>query len=507
MSLCSNTLRAHLRPAPHPKTQTLLPFLYQTATIQQWHAQSRLHARRYVSYRTEHEDSIPFEDAEGNLPPRLEDVPTPRKTTMTTTERAAFEKLYKTFNTQGEGRSKSSNGEHEELDQIADEYYEDDEEPAGHSLHTAFDAVLKGSLNTPKPPGNAPESTPVVAPAVPDLAVPETPRTRKLKEARAERDRVKKAQLEQRERVKVMMKTATSDRDLWHMLERAVLDPIRKLDLDGTGTEGQSAGIKAVRRKARTDSGNKSATNEKMLFANYPSHLLTALLTLRHHFPTSQYPLMLIPTIKSLGRSSYALGASTVLYKHLLRTAWLQQSSYTLIDTLLTDMDTNAIEFDAGILEVLDAVIKEHNMARTGKLGMNIKLVYGMQQWLEGIQKIKDWRKTIALRLGIHTDEEKRQVRRRPNLEMFDAPQMRERESSQMANATSQAVQEDNTPSTETLRHDENSPLMRDDALDILDEIMGSDTLIPQSESQSESAHDIEDDPNQVKKATNKVIL
>lgn len=126
---------------------------------------------------------------------------------------------------------------------------------------------------------------------------------------------------------------------------------------------------------------------------------------LRTEFPSSPLPLSILPTIKSLGRSSYALGATTTLYRHLLRTAWIQHSSYTYIDTLLVDMNNGAIEFDADILTLLDSIIKEHEMARSGRLGREMQLVYGMEQFLEGIKKVRQWRSVVAERLGVSSDE------------------------------------------------------------------------------------------------------
>jgi hypothetical protein len=147
-----------------------------------------------------------------------------------------------------------------------------------------------------------------------------------------------------------------------------------------------------------------TTVDKRILFPNYPHHLLTALVSLRTNFPGSPLPLTILPTIKFLGRSSYALGATTLLYRHLLRTAWLQQASYILIDNLLTDMETNVIEFDSGILEVLEAIIKEYEMARSGRLGKEMQLVYGMEMWGEGVKKIKTWRNDVAERLGIKTE-------------------------------------------------------------------------------------------------------
>ncbi|KAH7355582.1 hypothetical protein BKA66DRAFT_368669, partial [Pyrenochaeta sp. MPI-SDFR-AT-0127] len=415
MSICSTTLRALSRSRVQT-SKTLLPFLYQTYTIQQWKPAARPIARRPFTSRSKNNESddIPFED--DSLPPAIDAIEPARKTTITGSERAAFEKLYKTFNTQG--KAKSDNEHIVELDQIADEYYEDDEEHPPPSLDKVFDQVLKGE---PRWRGSrsANQRTQVKSKKSEEVQAaansPLSPRTSKTqsrrKDAKAEAARIKELKLAERERVDKLLQTAQTDRELWKILEREVFEQVRKLDLDGTkkGKDQQSTKPNTTNRKLKSD---PTASDPRILFQNYQHHLITALLSLRTAFPSSTLPLSLLPTIKSLGRSSYALGATTTLYKHLLRTAWLQQSSYTQIDQLLIDMDNGAIEFDDSILDVLDAVIKEHDMARSGRLGREMQMVYSMDQFLEGIRKVKQWRGVIAERLGVASEE--RRVQQRP---------------------------------------------------------------------------------------------
>jgi hypothetical protein len=308
---------------------------------------------------------------------------------MTATERAAFEKLYKTFKTQGQERSKDGTGEHEELDQIADEYYEEDEDGSKYSLDTVFATVLEGA-----PPSKDAQD-----------ATPDTPQSKKKAAAKAEKDRIKKLRTDERHRIDKVLESAQTDQELWKTLEREVFAQLRKLDLDAP----QSNKKAASKRKA-PDSKQKpadpTAVDTRILFPNYPHHLTTAIHILRTHFPSSPLPFTILSTTKSLGRSSHALGATTKLYRQLIRTAWLQQSSYSLIDMLLTDMDTNIIEFDLGILELLDAVIKEHATANSGALGRELKMVHDMEMWVEGIKKIQVWRGVVAERLGVQPQKQ-----------------------------------------------------------------------------------------------------
>jgi hypothetical protein len=419
MSLCSHTIRAISR-SQASKSKTLLPFLYQTATIQQWKPATRPIARRNITSRSKPGDDIPFEDTDGKLPPTLEEAQSARKTTITDTERAAFEKLYKTFNTQGQGRPKGKSGEHEELDQVADEYYEDDEDSSSSSLDKIFDDVLQGSprmQNAQRNNRNLEYRTSNVegfsAGKEAQAPVSDTLHNKKKLAAKVEKEKIRKLRMEERERVDKLLKSAQTDRQLWQILEREVFDQLRKLDLDETNSSKKERS-KANTPKIKSKSAANSIVDTRVLFPNYPHHLLTAVSTLRTHFPASPLALTILPTIKSLGRSSYALGATPKLYKYLLRTAWIQQSSYAMMDTLLTDMETNIVEFDAEILEVLDAVIKEHDTAKNGQLGREMQMVYGMEMWMEGIKKVKVWRDLVASRLGVQDDVVPERFVRRP---------------------------------------------------------------------------------------------
>lgn len=414
MSICSTTVRALSR-SRIPTAKTLLPFLYQTHTIQQWKPAARPITRRNLTSRSNNSDGddVPFEDA--SLPPTIDQAEAARKTTITGSERAAFEKLYRTFNTQG--KAKSDNEHLVELDQIADEYYEDDEDHPSQSLEKVFNEVLTGEprlkgLHTARQSAQVKSRKAVEINASTSNSL--SPRIREVQprttDARTEAIMIRELRLAERERVDKLLKNAQTDRELWQILEREVFDQIRKLDLDGTKKSKvqQSAKPSTLNRKLKTD---PTVADPRILFHNYPYHLITALLTLRKIFPSSALALSLLPTIKSLGRSSYALGATTTLYKHLLRTAWLQQSSYALIDQLLIDMNNGAIEFDSGILEVLTGVIREHDLAQSGRLGREMQMVYGMEEFVLGAQKLREWRTVVAERLGMINEEKRTQER------------------------------------------------------------------------------------------------
>ncbi|KAL1793899.1 hypothetical protein ACET3X_007320 [Alternaria dauci] len=383
MSICSTSARALSR-SRLPPTKTLLPFLYQTPTIQQWQSAtqsvarrniispSRPHAREQVSDR----NAFYFEDED--LPPAVGQAP-PRKTTITGTERAAFQKLYRKFETQG--RQQKEKDHVVELDQIADEYYEDDEDHPQPSLDKVFDQVLTGEAR---------------------LHTRAFLRRPKTKTESTNEPTFKKMRLAERERVDALIRNAPTDRALWQTLDREVFTRVRELDLDNASNGGAKQAAPKPKSAHKPDPLSADA---RALFQNYPHHLVTGVATLRAEFPSSPLPFSILPTIKKLGRSSYALGATTKLYKLLIRAAWIQQSSYATINALLTEMNDGAIEFDTDTIGLLDAIIREHNMAKSGVLGTELALVYNMDMYADGLQKIITWRDVIAQRLGLRSGD------------------------------------------------------------------------------------------------------
>ncbi|KAH7551426.1 hypothetical protein BM1_09742 [Bipolaris maydis] len=416
MSACSRTVRAVSR-SRVPPLKTLLPFLYQTTTIQQCQSTTRPIVRRTIASRSrpENGDDIPFVDE--NLPPPVDNEPG-RKTTITSTERAAFEKLYRKFNT--EGRQQKEKDHVVELDQIADEYYEDDEENSKPSLDQIFDEAMKGesrlrSIRTlaQRQRAGAQSGKDGSPTNQTGKELDNSPRSRR-KGLGFDTAQLREMRLAERERVDKLIRNASTDRELWQILEREVFAKVRALDLDNTNvgdsrapaSESNSrAGTKGTTRPRTVTKPDPPSPEQRILFQNYPHHLITAVATLRSEFPSSLLPLSILPTIKSLGRSSHVLGATTTLYKHLIRTAWIQQSSFTTIDTLLTEMDNTAIEFDADILALLDAILKESNQARSGIFGRELQSVYSMELFVDEMSKIVKWRRTVAERLGLKSED------------------------------------------------------------------------------------------------------
>ncbi|KAF2195414.1 hypothetical protein K469DRAFT_11317 [Zopfia rhizophila CBS 207.26] len=449
MSLQRSTFRAlsHSRASKFLSSpKTLLPFLYYTATIQQWKPAVYLIFHRNVSSRSSQNDDIPFEDS-ADLPPSI-DGPEAKSicsSTITGTERAAFEKLYKKFSTESEPQNEAPSVSSQ--DQIAHEYAEEDEDDSlgAETLDSVFDAVLAGHKPKGLRPKKPRENLATLAQSILKPKVAEA-KQKSRQEAIKEAARIKRIREEERKRVIELLNNAETDREIWQVLEREVFDMIRRLDLDGQKMEAESNTPKKRRggqakpsteseiapdttisstdspfetspessstenEEASQDQDQKPAeTDPRILFPNYPIHLIHATTFLRDHFPSSPLPLSILPAIKSLGRSSYALGATTALYNLLLRTAWIQHSSYDLIDDLLTDMDNGGIEFDVNTLSLLDHILEEFDEARKGRFGELIRDVWTLERFGTGAKKVRVWRDVVGQRLGAWAGKRKQE--------------------------------------------------------------------------------------------------
>ncbi|KAF2650937.1 hypothetical protein K491DRAFT_782222 [Lophiostoma macrostomum CBS 122681] len=440
---------SRLAHVPSSTSKTLVPFLYQTATIQQWKPAACPIAPRNISTRRTREDDIPFEDT-GDLLPSIDEAASQRKTTITGSERAAFEKLYKKFS--AEEQPKDDVPFAEETDQIADEWYEEDEdlEGSGESLDSVFDEVLSGLPNKKHTGRRAQQKRGhSLKRLAEDILKPEVEAAKKMSdvEARKEAGLILKLRAEERKRVHSLMEAATTDMELWQVLEREVFDPIREMKLDeeqkkprpqtaqkrskkkDTTAEGLLASASASASTSSSSSPPQAAGDEsqdtpstsdpqqptsadldkhrrdpRIAFPNFPAHLIFLARLLRASYPTSPLPFSLLPSLKSLGRAPYALGATTTLYNLIIGTAWTQYTSYSYIDELLTDMDNGGIEFNLATLTLLDEVLGEWKSLRRGAFGKTAWSIWHMEFYTEGAQKLQRWREVAARRVGVRTE-------------------------------------------------------------------------------------------------------
>ncbi|KAF2746919.1 hypothetical protein M011DRAFT_468200 [Sporormia fimetaria CBS 119925] len=394
MSVCKSSaaVLGRLRSARSLSTsRSLAPFLFQTATIQQCNRSATPAARRNASSRSTHDDHIPFEGEEG-LPPTIEDAASARPTTMTGSERLAFEKMYKKITAEKKAKE--------------EQFLNDEDEAA--SLDSVFESILHNQ-STKKPSTLKKKKKTDTLESLAETILRDELNAAQRKHdeaAAANAARLDSLRNSERQRVQDLLLAAQSDREIWRVLDAELFTPLRNLDLDNTTPKPNSSKKKPPRR-----SPPEPRSDPNILFPNFPKLILFAARLLRKSFPTSPQCLALLPALKFLGRSSYALGATTQLYNLLLRTVWIQYNSYAHLDALLKEMDNAGIEFDANTVTFLNNVLRDHTDAKRGRFGMGLNRLYQMDHNKEGIKKMFAWKETAMKRLGILTAENAARVK------------------------------------------------------------------------------------------------
>ncbi|OCL02779.1 hypothetical protein AOQ84DRAFT_357209, partial [Glonium stellatum] len=414
MSVTANAARAFL---PNysigrliPKHFTLLPFLYQTATIQQCRAISDKPLPGYPegfgqgNSRPSYDnlvraDAVPLLNSEVSI---LESLNEPsqrskdgatyhrqRKSTITDSERKAFQRLFDNLIYQPEWQPLLPDATEE----------------------ASLGSVLEGALISHRARGSQAglNSKTSSIRSMAEALIDRKPNHINRNIAR-ENDRFKASQEQQYNRVEGLLRAAKTDVELWNVLESEVFSIIRKLDLDGVaaGTKMKDRKTKQVSRRAtatlasttyNTCSEVDRASGLAIIGPNYPSFLLIAIRQLRQEFPSSSLSLAILPAVKALGRGSYVLGASTVLYNELISLAWLTYADFECIEELLQDMDNGGIDFDGNTLQLLESIHDEVRKACMGRFGATVAAVWEMDRFTNGWRKLERWRDIIKDRM------------------------------------------------------------------------------------------------------------
>ena len=169
-------------------------------------------------------------------------------------------------------------------------------------------------------------------------------------------------------------------------------------------------------RTATTTSPPPLPTQDLLtLHTTYPAALLLALRLYITHFPSSPHPFLLLPRIRSLGTTSYVLGASPAFYNSLITLTWMVKSSLREVDALLAEMDRGGVEMDEGTYATVVGIQRERNADMkpprqgrwAGGFGGRVATTatgrsagwWKMQEQLLFLPKVFDWLDVIAGRV------------------------------------------------------------------------------------------------------------
>ncbi|KAL8695238.1 MAG: hypothetical protein Q9218_000276 [Villophora microphyllina] len=397
---------------------SLLPFLYQTSTIQSpvrltTTARRSLHTSipRQGVYVKE-QNAIPFETEDGtyeqditNLNPN-EDRPE-RQSTITATERAVFERIFKEIS---EDQFKKATREENPLDDDLE-----DELPGGGDVYSDLDAIFEAALTDarridPAETGKRGVERPLKHY---NLALNPFKNTGIRKLERSEfrgdeyREDVAIAVADHELKVLKMFEAARSDREIWNVLETEVFTLIKQYDSFKKQAKQREQAEKPKRKRGYVPKADKAAITDAekakelpaaeqsdqeeklqaILSSNYGEYCLSAMRHLRRAYPTSPYCMNLLPAIKRLGPISHVLAASTDLYNEILFLQWKEYSDLLGMADTIIEMRNQAIETNKTTLLVLKIV--QRTRWRVKRADNPMKVWWEVAPVKEGWHKLK----------------------------------------------------------------------------------------------------------------------
>jgi len=236
-------------------------------------------------------------------------------------------------------------------------------------------------------------------------------------ESKLDLERLETLRGPERQRVETLMKGASSDFELWEIMETEVFSLIRKLGLEDAGEVPRSSNTKSTKNK-RTSAQKKDvdaapeALHSLGTFAVddtgvsplalygplYPAYLLLGIRLLDRYFSkSSSLTLSVLPKIKSLGVISHVLGASSQLYNELIQIYRYRHDNYRGILGLLDEMEHGGIEFDKETLDIVKDIERTQASVKRGEKGEVLQVLWNFPEFAPN--KFKAWNEKITAAL------------------------------------------------------------------------------------------------------------
>ena len=346
-----------------------------------------------------------------------------RQTTITATERAAFQTIFKNI------RSKTMN---------ARKYGVEEDRDPDHSAHLRAKQRLErvmGKSMTERIPQTRDEMETVVNRYPPSLralaakAVGLDYDEAQFEENAQGEEAINKDQLEElrkpiREEVEAKMRAADTDSELWDIMEKEVFPLIEKLGLEKAGKErrakqhGRKSAI-ATRPSASKivlpSEQEQTIQLEPIVHMGqeisplsfygplYPSYLLLGLRLLDRSFAKpSPLTLSILPKIKHLGLISHVLGASTQLYNELLIVHWYRYDDFRGVINLLSEMEESGLNFNNETLDIISDIMRMQRRILNGERGDTLKALWRLPEFAPG--RFVYWHKKIKRMISENVD-------------------------------------------------------------------------------------------------------
>lgn len=203
--------------------------------------------------------------------------------------------------------------------------------------------------------------------------------------------------IEDRRTLKALHKAGT-DTLLWTTLERRLFSQIALLHLD---SPAPAAATISPRRR-------------RFLMQTFPLRLVTAASVLRRQFPTSNLILAILPRVKQLGPSAYALATTSDLYNQLLAFYFRKFTDVDTCNELLQEMEDNIIEPSSSTLKVLDYILQYRTDCITkNKLGPSVKSLFTTEKFRRDFATLEKWRAKVEQSVAEQESRAQRKLQER----------------------------------------------------------------------------------------------
>ncbi|MCJ1253970.1 hypothetical protein MMC24_001784 [Lignoscripta atroalba] len=434
----------------HAQSNSLLPFLYQTQTLQlasRAHKNlPRNHCRTFRSSSTQAAlEDIPFEDTDDfpiqGVNPEDADISSSRlrDSTITASEREVFDRI---FNDIAKSSSDQGTSNANSLDDNLGLAIDPDED-----LSSIFNRAIKASqarktISLQSRGTNKNNNNKIKPPRAYSLAIDPSRFPPPLREAAAKANTVitsqqtekdpqlgfrritlpvvhqqrqrrrienlfdaalEKARSEDKLRVEKLLDSAQTDVELWGVLEKEVFSRVEEMneqmeEEERRKVELEDAKSKPKARRRGTKNQVAPATEPEspvikilplnILQTNYAFHCIHAQRIFRTNFPTSPYAMHLIPTIKRLGPLSYVLGASVELYNELVYLRWVHYNDLHGVVKLVNEMLDQGIGTDGNTKAVMVDVERQKRKEKSGRAGEVMKAWWSLQGQKDALGKL-----------------------------------------------------------------------------------------------------------------------
>ncbi|KAI7497154.1 hypothetical protein KC367_g6120 [Hortaea werneckii] len=272
----------------------------------------------------------------------------------------------------------------------------------GNDLDTILDSAVDNIKQRDRPTPQFPASLQAMA----QEAKARRQAERDSKEDAREQARAEKISKDL-EKTTALLETAETDLELWARMKRHILNRVAALELDTTSTIHQQAAAKAWRKQqavetksapAETSSdGSIYVSDLDILTTNLPILLTRFMQTAQTNFPASPIDLNILPTLKSLGPSAFALGATTQLYNAHIAALFTRYGPTSLptIAEVLREMDREVYEFDEETIWLIIKTIKSAKKYRQGHGSRGQEALWSMESAGRGVKEMLSWREIV----------------------------------------------------------------------------------------------------------------